>query len=289
MTDSVTLAALQGLPAPEIIETLAFETIYGELAADAQARFDAAGITYTVGGLETDPVQIVLQAAAYRELLLCARTNDAARANLIAFAVGSDLDHLAGMFDLIRLADETDTALRQRLALAIAGRSPGGTEERYRAVARAADVRVAETAIYQVDGGPQLELAVLATDNNGVPDQALLDAVEAAVTANDVLLVGDAIRVVSAVKVEVDITLDVWLLPTGDAALLDRLPDVILAAWADESGIGFDLNPGWLTARAHLAGVSRVVPTNPTEPIVAAKHEAISIQSVTVTDRGRQR
>jgi phage-related baseplate assembly protein len=289
MSDAISLATIKGLPAPEIIETLDYEVIYEALRADAQARFDAAGITYTVGELDTDPVQIVLQASASRELLLRARANDVARADLIAFSWRSNLDHIAAKFDVVRLPDETDEGLRGRTALAIAGRSPGGTEERYRAVARAADVRVAETAIYQVDGGPQLELAVLATDNNGVPDQTLLDAVEAAVTAKDVLLVGDAIRVVSAVKVEVDVSVDVWLLPTGDAALLDRMESLLMEAWTSEGGIGFDLNPSWITSRLHLAGVSRVVPTNPAAPVVAAPNHAIAIQSVTVTFKGRQR
>jgi phage-related baseplate assembly protein len=199
------------------------------------------------------------------------------------------LDHRAAEYDVVRLPGETDERLRTRTWLTIAGRSPGGTEERYKAIALGVSLDVAETEIYRNGLGPQLEMAVLATNNNGVPDQALLDAVSDAVNVKKVALVGDTIRVVSAVKVEVNVTLDVWLLPTGDAALLDRLPGVILEAWAAESGIGFDLNPGWLTARALLAGVSRVVPTNPTEPIVAAKHEAISIQSVTIKDRGRQR
>ena len=85
------------MPKPAVIEELAFETILAELMADAVARFAAAGIDYDVGNLETDPVKIVLEAAAYRETLLRARVNDAARANLLSFAAATDLDHLAGL------------------------------------------------------------------------------------------------------------------------------------------------------------------------------------------------
>lgn len=289
MSDGITLAAIEALPAPEIIEALDYEAILTDLIAAAHARFDDAGVPYTVGGLETDPVVIALQVAAFREMTLRARANDVARANLQAFARVSDLDHLASLYDVLRMPDETDDALRGRLAVAISGRSAGGPQERYRAVARGADVRVAETAIYQVDGGPQLELAVLATDNNGVPDQPLLDAVEAAVTAPGVLLVNDTIRVVSAVKTFVDVTVDAWMLPTGNAAVLTGLGAQLQAAWETEGGIGRDLNPSWINGRLFVGGVARLTITSPAAPIVAAPNEAISIQSVTISDRGVER
>ena len=289
MTDAITLPRLRDLPPPQIIETLDFETIYEALRAEAQALFDAASITYTVGALETDPVQIVLQASAYRELLLRARANDAARANLALYAGGGDLDHLAAFFDVVRLADETDAALRARLMLAIAGRSAGGPEERYRAVAHSASARVDEVAVYQVDGGPGIEIAVLATDNGGTPDQALLDAVAAAVTDPAVQLVNDAIAVVSAVKLYVDVAVDIWLLPGASDAIITESEDRLRDAWAVSGQIGFDLNPSWIAARLFVDGVSRVVVTAPAAPVVAKQHEAIALQNVTITFKGRSR
>ncbi len=161
------------LAKPAVIEQLAFETILAELMADAVARFAAAGIAYDVGNLEFDPVKIVLEAAAYRETLLRARVNDAARANLLSFAAATDLDHLAGFYDVVRLDGETDTALRERVVLAIQGRSAAGPEERYASIARAVDPRIVDVRVYRVAGGPALEVALLTSDNNGVPDAAL--------------------------------------------------------------------------------------------------------------------
>src|SRR5262245_34679611 len=125
---------LAAFPPPEAIETLDFEVILAAVMADAQARFDLAGIAYDVGGLETDPVKIVAEAASYRELLLRARINDAIRANLLAFARGADLDHLAAFYDAARMPAEGDDRFRLRIQLIIQGRSTGGTEPRYRAV-----------------------------------------------------------------------------------------------------------------------------------------------------------
>lgn len=289
MSDGVTFSGLRDLPPPEIIESLDYEAILAVLRTDAEARFAAVGIDYTVGALETDPVMIVLQAAAYREVLLRGRVNDAARANTVLFAVGADLDHHAGFYDVTRLPDETDAALRQRVALAIAGRSAGGPEERYRAVAHAVSTNVDEVAIYQVDGGPKIELAVLAVDNGGVPDQALLDAVEAAVTAKDVLLVSDTISVVSAVKIHVDVSVQIWLLPGASDAIIAESEARLRAAWAKSGQIGFDLNPSWIAAQLFVDGVSRVVVAAPSTPVVAQPNEAIAIQNVNVTMMGRSR
>lgn len=137
-----------------MIETLDYEAILAALLADARDRFADAGVDYDVGNLETDPVKIVLEAAAYREVLLRARVNDAAKANLVAFSAGSDLDHLAGFYDVERLPDEADLALRERVILAITGRSTAGPRDWYRSAARRASVRAGDAAVHRVGLGP---------------------------------------------------------------------------------------------------------------------------------------
>ena len=44
--------------------------------------------------VESDPAWTILEVAAYRELLLRQRINDASRAVMLAFATGADLEHL---------------------------------------------------------------------------------------------------------------------------------------------------------------------------------------------------
>jgi len=78
---------LSRLPAPQVIATLSFEAIYADLLAGLQAMvpdFDAT--------IESDPAVKLLQLVAYREMLIRAKINDAARAVMPAFAVGADLD-----------------------------------------------------------------------------------------------------------------------------------------------------------------------------------------------------
>lgn len=277
------------LPAPAIIEALDFEAIVDALVADVIVRFAAAGVDYDVGNLETDPVKIIFEAAAYREVLLRARINDAARANLLAFATGSDLDHLAGFYDVIRLTGETDEALRSRVVLAIQGRSPAGPEERYAFVARSADVRVKEVRVYRVDGGPNVRIALLASDNGGVPDAAMMAAVTAAVGAANVRVVSDVIEVLAATQVTSNIAARVWLLPDTPMAVFDGLEAALRAAWSAEGGIGFDLNPSWIAAKLHAVGVAKVEVTAPAASVVVDGNTAIAIGTVTLTFSGRQR
>jgi len=64
---SVTFTAvdLSRLPAPKVTELLSFEQIYGEILAallELKPDFDAT--------VESDPAVMILQARAYRELLL---------------------------------------------------------------------------------------------------------------------------------------------------------------------------------------------------------------------------
>ncbi|RWC91649.1 MAG: baseplate J protein [Mesorhizobium sp.] len=280
---------LSTLPPPQIIEALDYEAVLAAVMEDLKTRFAAAGVDYDVGNLETDPAKIILETAEYREVLVRARINDTAKANLLAFAVGSDLDHLAAFYDVTRLTDETDAALRSRIVLAIQGRSPAGPEERYMFVARSADVRVKEVRVYRVDGGPKIRIALLSSDNGGVPDGAMLAAVTAAVTAPGVRVVSDVIEVLAATQMTSNIAASVWLLPDTPMSVFDGLVAVLRAAWSKESGIGFDLEPSWIEARLHVDGVKRVSVSTPAASVIDDENTAIVIGTVTLTFAGRQR
>jgi len=104
-----TLSDLASLPTPAVIEPLSFETIFSELQTEFQARYPSYSAL-----LASDPAVKLLEVAAYREVLLRNRINAAAKASLLAFATGSDLDHLAAFYGVTRLTDESDEALRLR-------------------------------------------------------------------------------------------------------------------------------------------------------------------------------
>jgi phage-related baseplate assembly protein len=72
---------LSQLPSPTIIEELDFETILAEVKAVMVAAFpaDQQSAVAAALGLESEPLNIIAQAMAYRELLLRQRINEGRR------------------------------------------------------------------------------------------------------------------------------------------------------------------------------------------------------------------
>ncbi|MEI2386033.1 baseplate J/gp47 family protein [Breoghania sp. JC706] len=285
----MSIPLLDTLAAPEVIEPLDYEATLAALVDDAKTRLSAAGIEWDVDTLETDPIMILLEAYAYRETVLRARINDAARANLLAFASGADLDHLAAFYDVTRLADETDDRLRERVRFTILGRSAGGPEERYAAVAKGVSARVRDVAIWREGRDPTVRVSVLTTEGDGEADAALLTEIREALEQPEIRVVSDRFAVASAITQTVDITLTVRLDPTASATVLTGLPDLIAADWLAESLLGFDLTHSWLIAHAMRTGVTRVEVTAPAADVEVDGTGALALGTITIVDGGRGR
>lgn len=275
---------LASLPRPQAIEEIDYERILAERKTDLVSRHPAAA---NVIDLESEPLVKGLEENSYRETLVRARVNDAFRSSLLAFAGGSDLDHLAAWYDVQRLADEPDDRLRLRVQLAIHGRSTGGTETRYRSVAMSASLRVKDAQIYRIGKSPVVHVAVYAADLNGLADEELLAEVEAALTAPDVRMINDTIEVRAAVFRAVAVTANVWLLPETPDSVMGTLPQLLRGSWAAETGLGFDLTRSWLCARLMRPGIQRVEVVSPAADEIAAPYEAISLGAINLTLAGR--
>lgn len=114
------------LPAPEVVEALDFEAVFQAMLADLRERdpaFDAL--------VESDPAYKILEVAAYRELLLRQRVNDAARAVMLAYASGAALDHLAAIYGIARWEGEGDAAFRARVQESFEAFTTAGPQRAY--------------------------------------------------------------------------------------------------------------------------------------------------------------
>ncbi len=131
---------LSQLPAPSLIEELSYERILSEMAADYLERNPDTTL------LESDPAMKVLETAAFRELLLRQDINERARQCLLAYAAGSNLEHLGAFYGVARaLLDagdenaippvpptyEPDASLRGRIQLAPEALSVAGPTRAY--------------------------------------------------------------------------------------------------------------------------------------------------------------
>ncbi|MEW4459577.1 baseplate J/gp47 family protein [Roseibium algicola] len=280
---------LSSLPDPQVIEELDYETILQGFIDDVTVLFAAAGIDYDVGALETDPVKIVLEAFSYREIRLRTRANDVARNQILAYSTGTDLEHLASHYGVARLAGETDDRLRERVQLATIGRSPGGTHERFKAIAMASSPKVRDIATWAVGRDPTVNIAVLSTDVGGAASASLLATVRAALEDPEVRLVSDRYNVISAVQKVVAVDLSVTLTPDASEDILAELPDLIRQARDQEDLLGLDLYRAWVSKAAMVSGVSNVVVNAPVADVVASPEEAVKIGDVTIQFSGRGR
>ncbi|MGV8955976.1 MAG: baseplate J/gp47 family protein [Cypionkella sp.] len=277
---------LANLPPPIVVNEIGYEAGLAALRARAVSIFQDAGVLYDTAELETDPVQVLLQVAAYADMLLRQRINEAIQANLLAFATAGDLDHLAQFYDVVRLSGETDDALRIRVVLNIRGRSTGGTEPRYRSVALGVP-GVADAAVYVIGRSPIVHVAVFSTANAGIADAPLLAAVDAAMQNPAVRMVNDTIVVAGASNIATPITANIWLLPETSASILTQMQTSLQAAWATSMGLGRDVTRSWLISKLMLDGVQKVEITSPAADIIVPFDQAAALGAITLNNQGR--
>lgn len=286
---------LSSYPLPQAIEEISVEAIVDGHTARFVEEWNALRAErpeldlpeFNTTALESEETSILFETTSFRELLLRVRINEAVRANLLAFATGADLDHLAAFYGVVRMVGELDARLRVRVILEIRGRSTGGTAPRYEAVAMAASIRVKSARAYRLGRDPTVHVAIFAEDNEGVADAELLDTVRGALNAPAVRMVNDVLLVASAVFEVVNVSAQVWLLPTASDALVPELAAYLKQSWIETSSLGFDLTTSWIIGRLMASGVQRASVIAPAADVIAEPFRAISIGSVALQNMGR--
>lgn len=275
MTKTIDLTAIAP---PDVVEELDFEAIYQELLADFRRLYPD-----WTASLESDPVVKLLELAAYREMLLRARINDAAQSNLLAFAGGGDLDHLAAFYGVGRQADELDDRLRLRVQLQIAALAGNGTRERYRAKAMEASAAVVDAAVLQPAAG-SVDVALWIADVAEV--DSVLASVRAAFAVDDARTLGVPLTVRQALAKPISITATIYRESSAPVDLAQQLAASMPAALADYAQLGRDVPRSWLLAKLHVAGVSRVELSIPAGDVTMAPDEYATLGPLVITDGG---
>lgn len=278
-----TLSDLASLPTPAVIETLSFETIFTELQTEFQSRYpDYSAL------LASDPAVKLLEVAAYREVLLRNRINAAAKASLLAFATGSDLDHLAAFYGVTRLMDETDEALRLRTRQRIIGFANAGGAAHYRYWALSASPEVADVEVDSPEPG-RVRISVLAKGEEQTVSNAVLDAVRAVVLRDDIRVLTDTVEVVPAELISVTVAARIWLYPDTPMAAFEPIGARFKEALAAHSGLGWDLTPSWVIGELQRPGVHKVELLAPTTDIRANANQAVRLMHLNLEFAGRDR
>lgn len=267
---------LSQLPQPDVIETLDFETILAERKAYCVSRYPAdqqAAIAATLD-LESEPITKLLQENAYRELILRQRINEAAVANMLAWAKGADLDNLAANWNVQRLTiqpgdptatppvpeiKEDDAALSLRALMAWDGLSVAGPTGAYEYFALSADGKVAD-AKGSSPAPAEALVTILSTEGNGTADAALIAKVTAALNGENVRPVADRLTVQSAGIINYTINAQLHIDSQGAEVdvILQAASDSLAAFINPRRRIGVEVPRSAIDAALHVQGVRKV-------------------------------
>ncbi len=287
---------LSTLSAPSVIEALSFDAIKAEMVADLVAR--APEFTAL---LESDPAVKVLEACAYRELLLRQRINDAVKSCMLATAANTNLDNLAALVGTERLSYtdaqskvtyETDERLRMRAQLALEAFSTAGPVGAYLYQAFSVSLDVADVSAIMAAPGT-VRVTVLATpevstDGHGTPSQILLDLITERLNADDVRPLTDVIEVRAAELIHYSIAAAITLYYGPDAnavraAAVSALEDYVRRT----TRLGYNVTISGLYAALQQSGVEHAVLTSPSTSIITNDTQAAICDGIIVTVAGR--
>lgn len=259
---------LSALPAPAVVEKPDAQVILSELKALLATLAPTIDLTH-----EDDPVVKMLELFAYRELILRERINEAARANLLAFATGSDLDQLAAFYAVERLEEEADAALRLRVQLRATGWV--GNWQYYKYHALTASALVKDAAVYSPDHpnyynmGGRVYVAVMSHELNGIPSPTLMQTVRTYLVRKDIKVLTDLLVVEAAVARPIAFSAKVYLLPDTPYAVFAGLDAKFRAAFAERQALGFDITRSWIISVLHVPGVHRIEVAYPAPAVTA--------------------
>lgn len=296
MAGAFTAIDLSRLPFPDVVESLDFEAIFAAMLADFQARYPEFSAL-----VESDPVFKVLEAAAYRELLIRQRVNEAAKAVTLAYAAGADLDQIAANFNVQRLVLvpanptaippiaevlEPDADLRRRVQLAFEGLSTAGPEGAYVFHALGAHPDVLDASATSPTPGV-VTVSVLSRIGNGTPAAPVLAAVNATLSADDVRPLTDNVSVVAAGIVNFTVVASLTLYPGPDSAVVLADANARLADYlARNRRLGRDITRSGIFAALHTEGVQNVALSQPVADVVTTPAQAGFCTATTVTVAG---
>ncbi|HBN0644069.1 baseplate assembly protein [Shigella flexneri] len=290
---------LSELPPPEVIATLDYEVILSEVKAmmiSAYPKEKQSAIAAAME-LESEPLNVIAQVVAYRELMLRQAKNDGAAACMLSHATSTDLDNLAANNNTKRLTIteatdttgavmESDSKLRLRAQAAFEGLSVAGPTAAYEYFAKSASGKVAD-AKASSPAPAEVIVSILSSEGDGTASAELITTVNAALSDESVRPVGDRLTVQSAEIINYDISATLYFYPGPESEPIADAAEKALQSWlAGQGGIGRDVALSAIMAALHVQGVQRVEVQSPINNVVISDTQAARCTSVTITRGG---
>lgn len=308
---------LARLPAPDVVETIDYEAVLASLKTDLEER---APELAPVLQLESEPLVRLLEVAAWREMVLRQRVNDAARAVMLPWATGADLDNLAARYDLARLPGEDDERFRRRVLIGYHALSAAGSRQSWmlralsvstdirqvdvwadrpgrvkvcllaRVAAQAAAMTEAQAAIGEALFGrhPQHDAATPMRWRAATASDAIVTQVAQALLAEDVRPLTVEVDVTTATVKPVQVVATLVHPPGPDGALLAAQARARLMTMAAQMRFRVDLARAQITAALMGDGVRDVLLHAPTQDVPAGPGEIPAITDIIIDTEARR-
>lgn len=292
---------LEKLPAPDVVETLVFEVILQEIKDDLAIRNPEVAALFA-SGIESDPLNKLLEAFAYRELRLRQRVNDAARSVMLPYARGTDLDNLAAFYGLPRqvvqeavpdarppipLIMEEDSRFRLRVALSLEAATTAGPVGSYISHSLNADPRVKDVSVDSPNPG-EVVVTILSTEGMGESSQELLDIVKAALSDEFVRPLTDLVIVQTAQITTYEIEAIIHVFDGPDSEVVKNTAIANTQKYVREQHrIERNVALSGIYAAMHIPGVKRVELLQPATQVMTGSESAawnISINIMVTND-----
>ena len=299
------LVDLKKLPAPKVVQELSYETLLtqrkekflslqesDEMRQHWQARLQ----------LESEPVVKLLEENAYLELLLRTNINESAKAVMLAYATGSDLDQLGALFGVTRLIIqaedlksnpptpakyEDDERFRTRIQMSLEGLTTAGSRASYEFHALSTSAIIKDVDVTSPTAGT-VKVAILSTEGQGTADGDLIKAVKEQLNAEHIRPLTDTVLVESAVILTYEIQATITLYPSVlENVVMGNVNQAITSYANKQHSLGIDITRSGIYAALHQEGVQNVKLTKPMDDLIVQPHQAAYCTQIQVSLGGR--
>jgi baseplate J-like protein len=299
------LVDLKKLPAPKVVQELSYETLLAQRKAkflSLQENDDMRQHWQARLQLESEPVVKLLEENAYLELLLRTNINESAKAVMLAYATGSDLDQLGALFGVTRLIIqaeylkstppspakyEDDERFRTRIQMSLEGLTTAGSRASYEFHALSTSTKVKDVDVTSPTAGT-VKVAILSTEGQGTADSDLINAVKEQLNAEHIRPLTDTVLVESAVILPYEIQAAITLYPTVLESVVMANVNQAIANYANKQHLlGIDITLSGIYAALHQEGVQNVKLTKPLADLIVQPHQAAYCTQIQVNLGGR--
>lgn len=296
---------LSKLPAPKVLEELDYETLLEERKEKFLSLYKDEGERAIMAArleLESEPITKLLQENAYLELLLRSQINDRAKAVMLAFATGSDLEHLGALFGVERLLIqaenlttnpiteaeyESDDRFRTRIQMSLEKLTTAGSRESYKYHALTASPLVKDVNVSSPIPGT-VAVTLLSTSGNGIADSNVINKVRDALNDERVRPLTDTVLVKSAEIINYQMNADITIFPSVlESVVVENVQNAIKAYVTKQHQLGLDITLSGIYAAIHQEGVQNVVLNSPSQNIIVNHTQAGYCTNITINVVGK--